>query len=143
MAEYFCQRISAAEALLTFQRQARPLDRQRGDARLARKQIDGTAAAPVVELTQTFKQGRFADEGQKRLVLTRTPAGLRIAREEMVRSVVGSLPATAGGDLWLAFTLEKKPHVLIADTVSDSWGQGPVRGPFEQGFYYATRDASE
>jgi len=105
--------------------------------------ISGSAMAPVVELVQSFQQGKFADEGTKRLVLAKGRDGLRIAREEMLRSEVGSMPATASGDLWLPLSLDKKPYVVIADDVSDTWGSGRLGGPFQEGFYYATRDASK
>ena len=106
--------------------------------------ITGSAAAPVVELTQTFQQGKFADEGTKRIVLARTPAGLRIAREEMLRSVVaGALAGKAAGQVFLPLTLEGKPYAVLDDAASDAWGEGKLRGPFDAAFKYALRSATK
>jgi hypothetical protein len=105
--------------------------------------IEGSAAAPVVELVQTFKQGKFADEGQKRIVLAKTPAGLRIAREEMVRSVVaGALAGKAGGQLWLPLEVEGKSFAMLDESADDGWGDGKLRGPFDGDYKYALRSAA-
>lgn len=106
--------------------------------------ISGSAAAPVVELTQTFKQGKFADEGQKRFVLAKAGGALRIAREEMVHSVVaGAFAARAGGQLWLPIKLEDKPYAVLDDAASDDWGEGKLRGPFDGDYKYALRSATK
>lgn len=106
--------------------------------------IEGTAAAPVVELTQTFKQGKFADEGEKRIVLQKTPAGLRIAREEMLRSVVaGAMAAKAGSQLFLPVTIEAKAYAVLEPQARAEWGDGPLRGPIGGDPFYALRSAGK
>ena len=106
--------------------------------------ITGSALAPVVELTQSFQQGKFADEGTKRLVLVKTDGGLRIAREEMLRSVVaGAMAGAAKGQLWLPMKLEGKTYAVLDDAANDAWGSGKLRGPFESVFTYALRDATK
>lgn len=78
------------------------------------------------------------------MVLAKTGAGLRIAREEMLQSVVaGAVAGTTAGEAWLAIELEKKPYVVIDIDASDSWGNGRLRGPFTDEFSYAMRDASK
>lgn len=78
------------------------------------------------------------------MVLAKSPAGFRIAREEMLQSVVSGMPPTAGAaNAWLALELEKKPYVIITLEGDDDWGSGRLRGPFQAGFSYASRDASK
>ncbi|MBP6632249.1 MAG: nuclear transport factor 2 family protein [Kofleriaceae bacterium] len=57
----------------------------------------------VVELTQTFSQGRFKDVGKKQLVIVATAAGARIAREEMLSSQLAG--PIGGGDARWSFVL--------------------------------------
>ncbi len=57
-------------------------------------------------------------------------AGLRIAREEMVESVVsGALAGTVDATSWLTLTLDGKPYVVITTTADDAWGSGRLQGP--------------
>src|SRR5512139_4122140 len=49
-----------------------------------------SAASALVELRQRFKQDKFEDEGLKRMVVALENGELRIAREEMVHSVLAS-----------------------------------------------------
>ncbi len=111
-------------------------------------EIGGSALAPVVELVQSFKQGKFADEGTKRIVLAKTAGGFKVAREEMLKSVVASTPpagAGAGDDQepWLTLVLEGAAHVVIDTEADDAWGTGRSRGPFAGAFHYATRNAAK
>ena len=105
--------------------------------------IGGSAAAPTVEFVQTFAQGRFSDEGPKRMVLTKTAAGLRITREEMLQSTVGA-PAPTGADpVALVVEVDKKFQVVIATDADDAWASGRITGPFEGFHRYAMRDAAK
>lgn len=47
-----------------------------------------TSQSAVVRFTQTWASGTFKDVGPKQLVIVDSPAGLRIAREEMLASTV-------------------------------------------------------
>lgn len=62
---------------------------------LADRAIDVAAASAVVRFRQTFAQGKFKDTGDKQLVVVETPAGLKIAREEMLASTVVDGPGSA------------------------------------------------
>lgn len=104
--------------------------------------IRGGGVAATVELIQAFKQGKFADEGPKRLVLVKGKDGFQIAREEMLRSdVAGAAPAVAAGSAYLVVTIDQKPHVVISADANPAWGTGRVRGPFEDVHKLATMDA--
>ncbi|MBK9035425.1 MAG: nuclear transport factor 2 family protein [Myxococcales bacterium] len=105
--------------------------------------VGGSAAAPTIELVQSFKQGRFADEGPKRLVLTKGAGGLQIAREEMVRSVVGGPVALGADPIALVVEVDGHHHVVISGDASDAWGTGPISGPFQGTHKYALRAASK
>jgi len=52
------------------------------------REVDVTGAMAVARFHQTYEQGKFKDAGEKQLVVVDTPAGPRIAREEMLRSTV-------------------------------------------------------
>lgn len=107
--------------------------------------VSGSVEAPVVELTQTFQQGKFSDQGTKRLVLARAAGGLRIAREEMLRSVVaGAMAGKAAGQTWLGLELDGKQWAVLDNQASDAWGDGKVRGPFDaSNYHYAMRGAAK
>ncbi|MCP4872911.1 MAG: nuclear transport factor 2 family protein [Proteobacteria bacterium] len=63
----------------------------------------GTArAAATVTFVQTWSSGTYKDVGPKQLVLVPTAAGLKIAREEMLRSTLLGDSPRAGGDLGFA-----------------------------------------
>ena len=106
--------------------------------------IAGSAQAPVVELTQGFKQGKFADSGSKRMVLVKTPAGFRIAREEMLKSVVaGALAGAAKGQVWLQMQIGDKTYVVLDTEAQDAWGTGRARSVPDSDPMLATKDASK
>ncbi|HVV82669.1 MAG TPA: hypothetical protein VHE35_06295, partial [Kofleriaceae bacterium] len=107
-------------------------------------QLSGSPVAPIVELTQTFTQGKFSDEGTKRMVLVKQADGYHIAREEMLRSTVaGAMAGAAASQLWLPITLDGKTYAVLDDHASDDWGSGKLRGPFNADFSYAMRDATK
>ena len=108
-------------------------------------QISGSAHTPVVELVQTFKQGTFSDEGPKRLVLTRGAAGLQIAREEMVRSVLAGAAAAATSGSWLPLRIDGKVYVVLEDRADEQWATGGLRGPLpgDGGASFAIRPAGK
>ena len=105
--------------------------------------VRGTALGPSVELVQSFSQGKFSDEGPKQLSLIKTPAGYRIAREEMLRSVVaGAAPATGASTIFLVVEVDGKSHVVIRGEAEAAWGKGAIAGPFAGMHRYAMQDAS-
>lgn len=105
--------------------------------------IGGSAAAPTASFVQSFKQGNFADEGPKQLVLTRGPDGLRIAREELLASVIGGATPVTAGPIALVVEVDGKQHVVITGDADPAWGTGPIHGPFAGAHKYATRAASK
>lgn len=105
--------------------------------------ISGSAQAPTVVFIQSFSQGKFADEGPKRLVLTKTAGGsLQIAREELLSSTVTGA-GTAGGPSGVHLTVEVDGvwRVVIGDG-DQAWGTGEIRGPFAGAHTYAWRAAA-
>jgi len=106
-------------------------------------QIGGSAAAPTVRFVQTFRKGKFADEGPKQLVLSRGPSGgLTIAREEMLASTIGEAAPASAAAIWLVTTVDGRPQVVIAADADPAWGRGAIRGPFGDAPMLATRSAS-
>ncbi len=78
----------------------------------------GTAReAATVAFTQTWSSGTYKDVGPKQLVVVPTEGGLRIAREEMLRSTLVDAPPPAGGALSFAYVEEHQgtPYVRVAD----------------------------
>lgn len=90
-------------------------------------EIVPAAGAARVRFIQTWGSGNYRDMGPKQLVLTRTPDGLRIAREEMLASTVlgpagdpGLDPAAAkrNADLNFHFALViDAPYVVLGPAV--------------------------
>lgn len=104
-------------------------------------ELDRAAGMAVVRFRQTFEQGRFRDAGDKQLVIVETPDGLRIAREEMLRSTVldgpGSPKATGfavldDGNRWL----------VVGDGDVATTGTPSLGNPGE-GFAYSVREEVE
>ena len=88
-----------------------------------------TAERATVHFTQEWSSGSFRDTGLKELVLRRAPDGLRIAREEMLRSVV--LPSEAQG----RFLHLVEGDVVLAKDAPESWSQGsPQEKPLRPGW---------
>jgi len=105
--------------------------------------IRGSASAPSVQLVQSFQQGKFADEGTKALALIKTPAGFRIAREEMLASVVAGGVAVGGtGAVYLIVAVDDKLRVVIKDHAELAWGKGFISGPHTGAHDYAMQNAS-
>jgi hypothetical protein len=104
--------------------------------------IKGSPAAATVDFTQTFSQGKFKDEGPKHMVLVRGKEGFLIAREEMLRSLVGGAAANAQATAYVVLTIDKKPHVVITADADPAWGSGRPSGPFEEFHKMATVAAS-
>jgi hypothetical protein len=94
--------------------------------------VRGGAIAATVDLTQTFSQGKFKDEGPKHLVLIRNAGGFQIAREEMLRSDVGGAAAAGKASAYVVITIDKKPYVVITPEADPAWGSGLPRGPFQE-----------
>ncbi len=108
-------------------------------------EISGSARTPVVTLVQTFKQGAFSDEGPKRLVLARGAHGLRIAREEMLASVVAGQGGRAPAAAYLTMTVGDQAYAVLADRADPSWAIGALEGPMagSGGASFALREASK
>jgi hypothetical protein len=91
--------------------------------------VAATAERATVRFTQEWSSGRFRDTGLKELVLRPAPDGLRIAREEMLRSVV--LPSEAQG----RFLHLVEGDVVLAKDAPESWSQGaPQQKPQRPGW---------
>jgi ketosteroid isomerase-like protein len=95
-------------------------------------EIESSGPTASVGLEQRFAQGSFKDRGPKRLVVVKEDGGLRIAREEMLRSEVGDgkrLAAGQGG-VYLVTAVEGKRYLYLAlDGVDPGWGKGALSGP--------------
>jgi molybdate transport system substrate-binding protein len=105
-------------------------------------EIAVAAGMAVVRFRQTFEQGRFKDAGDKQLVVVETEDGLRIAREEMLRSTVldgpGSPKATGfavldDGARWL----------VVGDVTGVDTTGTPELGAGGDGFTYSVREQVE
>ena len=104
--------------------------------------VRGGAIAATVDLTQTFSQGKFKDEGPKHLVLIRSAGGFQIAREEMLRSEVGGAAANGKASAYVVITIDKKPYVVITPEADAAWGSGLPKGPFQEYHQLALVDAT-
>lgn len=108
-------------------------------------ELSGSARTPVVSLVQSFRQGKFADEGPKRLVFTRAGGALRIAREEMLHSVVENAPGPATSAALLTLTLGTTSYAVLDEPADPSWGTGKLEGPMthRSGTFFALRHAGK
>jgi hypothetical protein len=66
-----------------------------------------------IELIQTFEQGKFRDQGPKEIVVIGDQSGLRIAREEMLRSTVGA-PSVVGVGPMPVIQVGGQSYIVIA-----------------------------
>ena len=106
-------------------------------------QVRVAGSAVDVELIQTFSQGKFSDEGPKQIVLAGTDDGLKIVREEMLRStLVGAVAASASQPVALVIQIDNKPYVVIDTKPDPKWGSGRLRGPWESQNFYVLQDAA-
>lgn len=108
-------------------------------------EVSGSARTPVVTLVQSFQQGKFADQGPKRLVFTRVGGALRIAREEMLHSTVAGAAAADTGNALLTLTLGATSYAVLPDQPEPSWASGKLEGPFTggDGAHFALRAAEK
>jgi hypothetical protein len=90
--------------------------------------VHASSVSATVDFKQRFKQDKFEDEGPKRLVVIREDGGLRIAREEMLHSVVASGGGAAARPFRFVLTVEGKPYVVI-QRGDASWASGPAGLP--------------
>jgi hypothetical protein len=93
--------------------------------------VRGSSIAATVELTQTFSQGKFKDEGPKHLVLIKGPTGFQIAREEMLRSDIGGAAAAGNASAYVVMEIDKKPYVVITADAQPAWGDGVFGAPID------------
>jgi ketosteroid isomerase-like protein len=106
--------------------------------------IHGGAAAPTVEFVQSFKQGRFSDQGTKHIVMTRVGGQLLIAREEMLHSTLATPAATPVADtVSLVIEIDGRYHVMLASDVDRALGSGRIEGPFSGYHKYALQAATK
>lgn len=100
-----------------------------------------TPQSAVVNFTQRWSSATYSDEGPKRMVLVPSPAGLQIAREEMLASELPEHRFTAD---YLPILLLDGPYAVIAVSAEDSWGAGaPVAFAPTNGVFAAWRAATE
>jgi len=77
-----------------------------------------------VHFEQTWATNNYRDVGAKELVVVATPAGARIAREEMLSSTVAAAEGQARrSDLWAMHP----DGVILSTETEERWGQGAVR----------------
>lgn len=106
--------------------------------------IASAGPSATVELEQAFAQGKFGDRGPKRLVVVKEAGGLRIAREEMLRSeVAGAARSAAPGTLHLVGEVDGARVVYLDFEADAAWGTGPLDGPFGGDPFLATRAAGK
>ncbi len=96
----------------------------------AKIMVTASAQSAVVRFTQTWASGTYKDVGPKQLLVVRQGKDLRIAREEMLESMVMS-SWRKGGDLdatSFAFVIavDKKDYVVVAKGAKDDWSAGPI-----------------
>lgn len=106
--------------------------------------ISSAGPSAAVELEQSFAQGKFQDRGPKRLVVVKEAGGLRIAREEMLRSeVAGAARPAASGGLHLVGEIDGTRVVYLDFSADAAWGTGPLAGPHGSDPMLATRAAGK
>jgi ketosteroid isomerase-like protein len=105
-----------------------------------------SAASATVELEQRFKQDKFEDEGPKRMVLVLEHGELRIAREEMLSSIVASGGTTEAQPVrFIQGGGDGTTYLFIGDGDA-SWASGPARmlnSPLLGASYTAIRGAEK
>jgi hypothetical protein len=86
----------------------------------------GGEGSELVRFVQTWASGSYQDVGPKELLLIRDGGTVRIAREEMLTSQLGtSAPVAAGGLERLAFVLDGE--LVLAKAPEEAWASGPAR----------------
>ena len=89
--------------------------------------IHTSTASATVDLRQSFQQGKFHDEGPKRLVVAREGTALRIAREEMLESHVVSGGGSSGNaGVHFVIDIGDAPY-LVMGRGDNAWASGPPR----------------
>jgi hypothetical protein len=88
-----------------------------------------------VQMVQTWSTANYTDVGAKQLVIVPTADGPRIAREEMLSSVVGGANARAGSKDLLPM---HEDGLVLSRNPEDSWVAGPMP---EVGAHYVVRRA--
>jgi hypothetical protein len=100
----------------------KPMKVEIAELELARTSTDARA-----RFRQTWASANYKDVGAKQLLLVKTPAGLRIAREEMLDSTI--VGGTSRGQRSLdMFLLADQGEVWLHTRPEDAWGGGPVSG---------------
>lgn len=119
----------------SFQRDAWLRDRKRMFSKTMKVtaesvQLQTSAESAVVGFTQSWASGTYKDVGPKQLVIVRTPEGLRIAREEMLASMVdnGEVQPVALSRQDFAFVVHEKDeaHVVLHLRPEASWSKGKL-----------------
>ena len=90
----------------------------------AKLELSVTPGGANAELEQTWSSATYRDVGVKRLVIVPTPAGPRIAREEMLSSLVAGAEARPTATDVLAV---HRDGVILSNDAEDSWASGPHR----------------
>ena len=93
--------------------------------------INSTAESAILTFVQTWASGTYKDVGPKQLVLVRSADGLRIAREEMLASIVesGNAPAAALPREDFAFVIheDKEAYAVIHLAPEEAWSKGKLK----------------
>ncbi len=95
--------------------------------------ISASSSGPTATATleQSFTQGKFSDAGTKQLIIVKEGGGLRIAREEMLRSeVAGQVGQPGQGGVFLVGNLLGGRYIYLdlGGAASVDWASGPPEG---------------
>lgn len=87
-------------------------------------ELSVTPGGASAELEQTWSSATYRDVGVKRLVIVPTPAGARIAREEMVSSEVAGEEARPTS---LDVVAMHRDGLVLSASPDETWATGPYR----------------
>jgi hypothetical protein len=105
--------------------------------------IELGSTTATVHFTQTFSQGKFKDEGPKEMLIALEGDTLKIAREEMLSSRVGSSQTSAKmADVLLVVEVADTQYAVVATGAEAAWGTGALGKPIEDGGLYAVTQAT-
>ncbi|GEM_PF-619931 len=94
----------------------------------ARMEMSATAESAVISFEQAWASGSYKDVGPKQLVIIKTPNGLRLAREEMLRSelAAGEAKAKPLSARTFGFIVHSEEHayVVLSRNVDSAWAAG-------------------
>lgn len=109
------------------------------------KVLSATSAFAMVEFVQTFSTGTFRDVGPKQIIVVRENGVLKVSREEMLSSDVGSQhrsPLKLLDWKWMPVETLDGPVVLLDDAPTVKTGAGRARLLSDEYPVVAVQDAN-